>query len=140
MVLLKKEVKLLGEIVGRTGRKPDPAKVQAIHDWAELRNLKDLQEFLGTTNYSRPFMGPSYAKAMEGLRRYLKEGDSGFPLTPRGKDSVERLKNLVQEHNAIAVPDERAAAGGWRPYTSSSKTMCLNYKSYTGSMTFPSNF
>ena len=37
-------------------------------------------------------------------------------MTPRGEDSVDRLKALVCETTLLAVPDERAAIGGWRPY------------------------
>ena len=100
----------------REGRQPDPAKVKAIREWGAITNLKEVQEFLGTCNYSRSMMGPKYASAAEGLRRYVKGGDSAFPLTPRGLASIERLKGLVCETTLLAVPDERAAHGGWRPY------------------------
>ena len=113
---MRSVVKLLGEMVGRNGVSMDPAKVQGIQDWAPIRNLKQLQEFLGTCNYSRSQVEPNYAHACEGLRQYLREGESAFPLTPRGEASVERLKGLVTQATALAVPDERAAAGGWRPY------------------------
>ena len=112
MELLKIRVKLLGEFVARTGRQPDPMKVQAIRDWGKISCLKEVQEFLGTTNYSRLFMGPKYAAASEGLRRYVKDGDSAFPMTPRGEASVDRLKGFVCETTLLAVPDERAALGG----------------------------
>ena len=116
MELMKSSVKLLGEIVTREGRKPDPAKVAAIKNWGAITNLKEVQEFLGTCNYSRLSMGPKYSLASEGLRKYVKEGDSAFPMTPRGLASVERLKALVCESTLLAIPDERAALGGWRPY------------------------
>ena len=116
MELLKTRVKLLGEYVTRQGRQPDPVKVEAIKNWGPIRNLKEVQEFLGTCNYSRLMMGPKYAAAAEGLRRYVKGGDSAFPMTPRGLAAVERLKSLVCETTLLAVPDERAALGGWRPY------------------------
>jgi hypothetical protein len=61
-------------------------------------------------------MGPKYAAAAEGLRKYVKGGDSAFPMTPRGLQSVERLKSLVCESTLLSIPDERAALGGWRPY------------------------
>ena len=61
-------------------------------------------------------MGPKYAAAAEGLRKYVKGGDSAFPMTPRGLQSVERLKSLVWESTLLSIPDERAALGGWRPY------------------------
>jgi hypothetical protein len=78
MELLKRKVKLLGEIVTREGRMPDPAKVEAIRNWGSISSLKEVQEFLGTCNYSRHTMGPKYASAAEGLRRYVKGGDSAY--------------------------------------------------------------
>ena len=116
MELLKSRVKLLGEYVTREGRQPDPVKVQAIRDWGPIHSLKEVQEFLGTCNYSRLMMGPKYASAAEGLRKYVKGDHSAFPMTPRGLESVERLKSLVCEATLLSIPDERAALGGWRPY------------------------
>ena len=69
MITLQSKVKLLGEIIGRLGRFSDPEKVKAIKEWGPIRNLKGLQEFLGTCNYSRALMGPKYARAADGLRR-----------------------------------------------------------------------
>jgi hypothetical protein len=106
MELLKTRVKLLGEIVTREGRMPDPVKVAAIRAWGPINNLKEVQEFLGTCNYSRLTMGPKYSLAAEGLRRYVKEGDAAFPMTPRGLAAVERLKGLVCESTLLAIPDE----------------------------------
>ena len=47
-------------------------------------------------NYSQDQIGPKFAVAMDPLRRYLREGDAGFPLTHRGLEGVERLKR--QDH------------------------------------------
>ena len=52
------EAKLVGEIVGRHGRSPNPAIVRAVHKWLPVYTLKQLQEFLGTVNYVRPHAGP----------------------------------------------------------------------------------
>jgi hypothetical protein len=60
---------------------PDPAKVEAIRQWGPITNLKEVQEFLGTCKYSRHVMGPKYASAAEGLRKYVKGGDAAFPMT-----------------------------------------------------------
>ena len=81
LALVKPQVKSLGEIVGRRGRSPDPAKVAALSEWGKICNMKQLQEFLGTANYSRDQIGPKFAVAMDPLRRYLREGDKAFPMT-----------------------------------------------------------
>ena len=72
-------VKLVGEIVGVGGRKPNPALIEAVKKWPPINNLKDLQGFLGTTNYIRPHAGPGYAKAMAPLRDLLK-ANAVFPI------------------------------------------------------------
>ena len=42
------EAKLVGEIVGRYGRRPNPEIVRAIRNWPPVETLKQLHEFLGT--------------------------------------------------------------------------------------------
>ena len=78
--LAQKEVKLVGELVGREGRKPNPELVKAIHQWPAVLTLKDLQSLLGTMNYVRPHVGPQYARLAAPLRPLLKPG-AMFPPT-----------------------------------------------------------
>ena len=69
--LAQVEAKLVGEIVGRHGRKPNPAIVRAIKKWPPIYTLKQLQEFLGTINYIRPHCGPAFARIFHPLRALL---------------------------------------------------------------------
>ena len=68
------QVKLVGEIVGRDGRSPNPAIVRAIKAWPPVNTLKDLQAFLGTANYVRAHAGPAYCRIAAPLRSLLKAG------------------------------------------------------------------
>ena len=68
------EAKLVGEIVRRYKRKPNPAIVKAIKNWPPIYTWKQLQEFLGTINYVRPHCGPGYARIASPLRALLKPG------------------------------------------------------------------
>ena len=43
----------LGYLVTREGMKPQPKKVQAIHNMATPRTRKELRSFLGLVNYYR---------------------------------------------------------------------------------------
>ena len=45
--LAQLEVALVGELVGRAGRKPDPRKIDAIKNFAIPGDLNQLQQFLG---------------------------------------------------------------------------------------------
>ena len=112
---LQKWVKLVGEIVGEKGRKPNPALCEAIRKWPPIKNLKDLQGFLGTTNYVRPHAGPAYAKEMAPLRPLLK-ADAVFPPNKAQLDAIEMMKKLVVEDHIVAVPDEKAAIAAARAW------------------------
>jgi hypothetical protein len=52
----KKSVKFLGFIIGTDGVKIDLGKIQSIKEWLTLRNVTDVQSFLGLANYNRKFI------------------------------------------------------------------------------------
>jgi hypothetical protein len=52
----KTQVKYLGLIVGDGETRMDPAKVSAVANWPEPENKKELQSFLGFSNYYRWFI------------------------------------------------------------------------------------
>ena len=54
-------VKLVGEIVSREGRSPNPAICAAVRNWPSIKTLNDLQSFLGTLNYIRPHCGAAFS-------------------------------------------------------------------------------
>ena len=105
---MQKKVKLVGEIVGEDGRSPNPVLCEAIRKYPPINCLKDLQGFLGTTNYVRPHAGPSYSRIMAPLRALLK-ADAVWPMTREQLAAVEGLKGLVMEDHVLAVPNEQAA-------------------------------
>ena len=47
----KKSVEYLGHIISSNGISTDPKKVEAVKNWPQPKNLKDLQSFLGLCNY-----------------------------------------------------------------------------------------
>ena len=52
----KHEIAFLGYLISDKGLAPDPAKVKAVEEWPEPRNVKDVQSFLGLANYYRKFV------------------------------------------------------------------------------------
>jgi hypothetical protein len=60
--LAQAQVKLVGEIVSREGRSPNPEIIRAVKKWPPVNTLKDLQAFLGTANYVRAHAGPAYCR------------------------------------------------------------------------------
>ena len=106
--LAQRNVKLVGEIVGRDGRSPNPAIVRAIRNWPPVNTLKDLQCFLGTANYVRPHAGPAYSRIASPLRPLLKPG-ALFPPSQEQRQAIDGIKDLILEDHVLAVPDEFAA-------------------------------
>ena len=106
--LAQLEAKLVGEIVGRYGRSPNPAIVRAVKNWPPIYTLKQLQEFLGTVNYIRPHAGPEYCRIADPLRALLKP-TAVFPPNDAQNAAIQGLKDLVSEVHKLCVPDEAAA-------------------------------
>jgi hypothetical protein len=52
----KHSISFLGYIVSDKGIAPDPKKVQAIEEWPEPTNVKEVQAFMGIVNYYRKFI------------------------------------------------------------------------------------
>ena len=48
------ELKFLGFICGRDGVKVDPAKIKVVQEWPVPKNAKEVQQWLGLTNYLLP--------------------------------------------------------------------------------------
>ena len=67
-------VEFLGLIVNPTGIIMDPACVEAIWDWATPKTFKEIQMFLGFTNFYRRFI-KNYSKVVTPLTDLLSELD-----------------------------------------------------------------
>ena len=106
--LAQTEVRLVGEYVGRDGRRPNPVLIKAIKDWPPVLALKDLQSILGTANYVRPHAGPAYARITAPLRALLKPG-AIFPPNAEQQAAIQALKDLLTSDTVLGVADEEAA-------------------------------
>ena len=68
-----KETDYLGFVISDKGVKMDPKKLQAVQDWPKLKTVKDVQSFLGLTNYYRKFI-KNYSKVATPLTEATKKG------------------------------------------------------------------
>jgi hypothetical protein len=66
------EVKFLGVVINRKGIRMDPDKIKAVKMWPEPKTEKEVQGFLGLTNYYRRFV-QGYAEKAELLTWLLKK-------------------------------------------------------------------
>src|SRR6184192_144836 len=52
----QKRVPYLGHYVSELGIEMDPKKVEAVRNWSEIKNIKQLRSFLGLTGFYRKFI------------------------------------------------------------------------------------
>src|SRR5438046_10561311 len=57
------EIKFLGHIIGRDGRKVDPDKVEKVKNYPRPENISQLRGFLGLASYYRKFIKDFYKNA-----------------------------------------------------------------------------
>ena len=73
-VMIVPEGQLLGHRVSRRGSSHDPEKTQAINDFAPLKDVSQVRQFIGSTNWVRRYLFSCYATAAKILGEYMKPG------------------------------------------------------------------
>ena len=63
---------LLGDWVGRRGRWPSDARIQAIRDFAVIYDKTQLQQFLGCTNWVRSYLVQVYPSLVKMIGHFLR--------------------------------------------------------------------
>ena len=59
-------------ILTESGIKPDPKKVEAIHNWPTPKNITELLSFLGSVNYLSQFI-PELSHLRKPLQTFVKK-------------------------------------------------------------------
>ena len=80
---LLEEIKYLGHVINKDGKKPDKSRAATIKDMPNPKNVKTLQSFLGLVSYYQDFI-PN----LHNLRAPLNELD----LDKRMRTSISRNK------------------------------------------------
>jgi hypothetical protein len=97
-------VEFLGHVVSADGIRMCPSRVKAILNWPQPTSLKQLQSFLGVTNFYRSFL-PHYsdwALPLTGLTRK----DTPFVWSPACSAAFEKLKAAVSSDHVLIQPDQ----------------------------------
>ena len=100
---VRPEVHYLGHVVSAGGIAVDPAKVEAIENFAPPTNPKSLRSFLGLASYYRRFV-PSFSKVAGPLYSLLKK-DAAFQWTSDCQRAFDTLRDLLVNTPILAFPD-----------------------------------
>ena len=89
----KPEIKFLGHVVSRDGRRPDPEKIEAIAEMPVPKDPKQLKSFLGMISYYSSFVPEM--RSMRGPLDDLEREDK-FVWTAEHQKVLEKLKKVLQ--------------------------------------------
>src|SRR5665213_3596868 len=102
-VFHQESVEFLGYIVSSDGLKMQPQKVQSVVDWPALRNVKDVQQFLGLANYYRRFI-QGFSGIVAPLTELTKK-DTPFHWGPQEQGAFEEIKRRFTTGPILATFD-----------------------------------
>jgi hypothetical protein len=99
----KKEIKILGYVVTSGKIKMDLDKVKAISEREAPTNIKQLQSFLGCTNFYRKFI-KDYARKVKPLTELLKK-ETNYIWSPARQEAFSLLKKSLTSYPILRAPD-----------------------------------
>ena len=97
------KTKYLGLIITPGGISMDPAKVETIWSWVHPPNLKDLQKFLGFTNFYWWFIR-DFSKITAPLNKLLRK-DTPWQWNSDHENAFQDLKNAFATAPVLAMFD-----------------------------------
>ncbi|CAI7865634.1 unnamed protein product [Closterium sp. NIES-54] len=90
-------------MVSAEGVHVDPRKIETVKKWKVPENMKELQQFLGFTNYYNRFV-PQYAKIAVPLTDLLKK-DTPFKWDTPHQQAMEKLQTALTTTPVLILPD-----------------------------------
>ncbi|MCO5578309.1 hypothetical protein L7F22_032149 [Adiantum nelumboides] len=97
------EIHFLGHIVSKSGVRMDPAKVEAIKSWPDLKTVHDIRSFLGLCSYYRLFIR-HFAEIASPLHALMHKGVT-FKWTTKEITAFKHLKEKLTLDPVIILPD-----------------------------------
>jgi hypothetical protein len=97
------EVAFLGHVLTAEGVAVDPAKIDAVKEWEQPRNVTDIRSFLGLAGYYRRFI-ENFSKIAKPMTNLLKKTNE-FEWTAECEHSFQTLKQKLTTTPVLALPD-----------------------------------
>jgi hypothetical protein len=98
-------IEFLGYIISGDGLKMDQAKVKAILEWPEPRNVSETQSFLGLANFYRKFVR-GYSQIASPITDITKK-DKKFEWGAKEQEAFDELKRRFSEELVLKMFDPR---------------------------------
>ena len=98
------QVPFFGNIVTSKGIKPDPKKVEAIKQWPQPTNVKELQSFLGAINYLSKYI-PHLSSLRSTLQTLVKK-NSEYVWTPTHDRAFQDIKEAIYQETLLSYFDK----------------------------------
>jgi len=98
-----REVEFLGVVIGPEGIKMKKEKVKGVLEWLTPKCVKDIQKFLGLTNYYRQFI-EGFATVARLLHDLVKK-DKMWEWTEKEEKAFKELKKRFTKEPVLAAPD-----------------------------------
>lgn len=99
----REKIKFLGHFISAGGVVMDPDKVQALKNFPEPRNRKDLQAFFGFCNFYRKF-SQNHSALLHPLSHLLKKETCWF-FKNNEKEAFEKIKSTFSDQVALTHPN-----------------------------------
>ena len=97
------EVKLLGFIVDKNGRRSDPKKTEAIRNMAPPKNVSEIRSLLGMANYHRSHVR-NFAEIVYPLVKLTKK-NAHFVWGDEQKEAFEKIKDALTSNEVMIHPE-----------------------------------
>ena len=94
---------MLGLIISPNGIKMDLKKVEAITAWPIPTKVKEVQSFLGLTNFYRHFVD-NFSKVAKPLHELTRK-DTEWKWTNKCQNAFEKLKNIFISQPVLSMVD-----------------------------------
>lgn len=103
---LQTKVEFLGLIIQGESVSPSNEKIKAVKNFAEPKNIKDLQSFLGLTGFFRKFV-ERYALISKPLTDLLKK-DVVFKIKEEHRHAIDQLKTKLTSEPTLRIYSRNA--------------------------------
>ena len=128
----KQQVKFLGYLVSTEGLAPDPDKIQAVQAWPRPTTVKEVQGYLGFTNFYRRFI-KGYSEIATPLTNLTKK-EVPFNWDQQCQDSFRLLKDRLTQAPVITIFDPEKEAILETDASDFAIGACLNQKNEQGKL------